>query len=134
MAMLLKQIFQFIKVLNSATGENQIAAGIACGMILGLSPALSLQAVLVILCLFVFRIQAGAGLIFGGIFKLLSFPLVGVFHEVGVRVLEQPSLAGLYTQMYNMPLVPMTKFNHSVTMGAGVVGLALALPVFFAAK
>ena len=39
MTLLLKQLFAFLKVLNSDTGENQVAAGIACGLILGFAPA-----------------------------------------------------------------------------------------------
>lgn len=60
MSLILKQIFQFLKLLNSDTATNQIAAGIAMGFILGMTPALSLQTLFVFACIFLFRIQMGA--------------------------------------------------------------------------
>ena len=42
MTILLKQVFAFLKLLNSDKGSNQISAGIACGMILGFTPAFSI--------------------------------------------------------------------------------------------
>ena len=63
MTLLLKQLFSLINLLNSDTGVNQIAAGFACGLILGFAPVLSLQALLVFICIFLFRIQLGAALL-----------------------------------------------------------------------
>jgi len=60
MTLLLKQLFAFFRLLNSDTATNQLAAGLACGVILGFAPILSLQALLVIFCCFFFRIQLGA--------------------------------------------------------------------------
>ena len=42
MTFLLKQIFGFLKLLNSENGSNQLAAGIAAGFILGMTPMMSL--------------------------------------------------------------------------------------------
>ena len=56
MVFLLKQIFGFVKLLNSETGHIQIAAGIACGLILGFAPVFSLQTLLVIFLLFFFSL------------------------------------------------------------------------------
>ncbi|HSM98179.1 MAG TPA: hypothetical protein VLS47_04110, partial [Gallionella sp.] len=39
-----------------------------------------------------------------------------------------------FTVMYNMPLVPLTRFYNSITMGAGVVSLLLAPLVFLGSK
>lgn len=63
MSYLLRQIFELVRLLNSDTGTNSIAAGIACGLILGFAPVFSLQTVLVIAVLFLFRIQLGAALV-----------------------------------------------------------------------
>lgn len=134
MTFLLKQIFNFLKLLNSDKGTNSIAAGIVCGMILGFTPALSLQTILVIFLLFFFRIQIGAATLTAVFFKMMSFGLDPVFDTTGAAVLEMDSLAGLFTTLYNMPIVPMTRFNNSVVMGSGVVALALAPFVFFGSK
>ena len=56
MGLLLNLLFALVKLLNSETGETQIAAGVAAGFILGMTPAFSLQTLLVFLCLFLFVI------------------------------------------------------------------------------
>jgi len=73
MTLILKQLFALINLLNSDTGTNQIAAGFACGLILGFAPMLSLQALLVFICLFLFRIQIGAALVSGFFFAFIAW-------------------------------------------------------------
>ena len=134
MTFLLKQIFAFIKLLNSDTATNQIAAGIACGLILGFAPAFSLQTVFVIFILFFFRIQIGAATLSAFFFAFIAWMLDPLHHMVGVKILESESLKPLFTDMYNMPLVPLTRFYNSIVMGSGVVSIVLAIPMFFLAK
>jgi uncharacterized protein (TIGR03546 family) len=134
MTFLLKQIFAFFQLLNSDTGTNQIAAGIACGLILGFAPVFSLQTVLVIILLFFFRIQIGAATLSAFFFKFVAFLLDPVFNRAGMAILETESLRPLFTDLYNMPIVPLTRFYNSVVMGSGVVSIILAIPMFFLAK
>jgi uncharacterized protein (TIGR03546 family) len=134
MSFLLKQIFELIRLLNSDTGANQIAAGVAFGLILGFAPAFSLQTVFVIFCLFFFRIQIGAALVASFFFALVAWLLDPVSHRVGTAILEMEELRPLFTIMYNMPLVPLTRFYNSIVMGAGVVSIALAPVIFMLAK
>lgn len=134
MTFLLKQIFSLVKLLNSDTGHNQIAAGIACGLILGFAPVFSLQTVLVIFVLFFFRIQIGAATLAAFFFKFIAWMLDPAFHHVGAAVLEMESLNGLFTTMYNMPIVPLTRFYNSIVMGSGLVSILLAVPTFFLSK
>jgi uncharacterized protein (TIGR03546 family) len=131
MTFLLKQIFGFLKLLNSENGHNQLAAGIAAGFILGMTPALSLQSLLVFLCIFIFRIQMGAAFLAAFFFAFAAWLLDPVFHQVGSNILTAESLQGLFTTMYNMPLVPLTRFNNSIVMGSAVVTILLSPVVFF---
>jgi len=123
MTLILKQLFSFLKVLNSDVGEKPIAWGIVCGMFLGFSPGLSLQSIMIISFLFLFRIQVGAALFAAFFFKILSFILDPLFDIIGGAVLELSFLKGLFTILYNMPIIPFTKFNNSVVMEAGVIAL-----------
>ncbi|RZA08902.1 MAG: TIGR03546 family protein [Proteobacteria bacterium] len=134
MGLLLKQLFSLIKLLNSETGENQIASGIAAGFILGMSPAFSLQSALVFLCFFLFRIQVGMAFLATFFFAFIAWLLDPIFHAVGSALLEAGPLQNLWTTLYNMPLVPYTRFNNSVTMGAGVVAIALSPVIFILSK
>ena len=130
MGFILKQVFAFLKLLNSDTGTNQIAAGIACGFILGMTPSLSLQSLLVFLIIFFFRVQAGAAFLAAFFFKFIAYALDPVFHSIGSQVLELTSLQPLFTTLYNMPIVPLTRFNNSIVMGSGVVTILLS-PVIY---
>jgi uncharacterized protein (TIGR03546 family) len=134
MTLLLKQIFSFIKLLNSDKGTNQIAAGIACGMVLGFTPAFSLQTILILFCLFFFRIQMGAAFIMAFFFKFIAFALDPVFDWVGIQVLSANGLQALWTTLFHMPIIPLTRFNNSIVMGSGVVAFVLAPLVFVISK
>lgn len=134
MTILLKQIFGLLKLLNSETGTNQIAWGVAAGFVLGMSPALSIQAFLIFMLILVFRIQAGAAFLTAFFFKFVAYLLDPAFATVGSIVLEMPDLRGLFTTMYNMPLVPLTRFNNSIVMGSGVTAVILMPIVFFSSR
>lgn len=134
MSLILKQIFNLIKLLHSESGDRSIALGIALGFILGMSPLLSLQAIFVIFVLLVFRIQIGSCLVASFFFKFIAFLLSPVFDKAGRLVLETESLKPLFTSLYNMPVVPYTKFYNSVVMGSGVASLILAPLIYFLSK
>lgn len=130
MGLILKQLFAFIKLLNSETGNISLAAGMTCGFILGMTPTLSLHSLLIFLILFFFRIQIGAALLAAFFFKFVAFLLDPAFDVVGQKVLEMESLQGFYTTLYNMPLIPFTRFNNSIVMGSFVITFALSPIVF----
>lgn len=134
MTFLLKQIFSFINLLNSETGTNQIASGIACGLILGFAPMLSLQAALVFSLLFFFRIQIGAAFLSAFFFKFVAFLFDPISNWLGMAILESEGLRPLFTQLYNMPIVPFSRFYNSLVMGAGALSMAFAIPTFYGSR
>lgn len=134
MTLLLKQIFALIKLLHSDNETTSIAWGVSMGFILGMTPAFSLQTVLVFMLLFIFRIQIGAAFLTAFFFKFIAFFLDPLFNTIGVAVLEMPSLQGVFTELYNMPIVPLTRFYNTIVMGSGVVSIALIPVVFVSAK
>lgn len=133
MGLILNQIFGLIKILNSETGTHQIATGVAAGFVLGMTPAFSLQSVVIFLCLFFFRIQAGAALITAFFFAFIAYLLDPVFDVVGSWVLTRPELGELFTTLYNLPIVPLTRFNNSIVMGSGIVAFMLSPFIYWAA-
>ncbi len=134
MTLILKQLFAFLKMLNSETGQNQIAAGIAAGFVLGMTPLLSLQSLLVFICIFFFRIQSGAAFLAAFFFAFIAWLLDPVFHSVGVKILELDGLQETFTAMYNMPIVPLTRFNNTIVMGSGVVAIVLSPFIYFISR
>jgi uncharacterized protein (TIGR03546 family) len=134
MTLLLKQIFGFFKLLNSDTGTNQLAAGLAMGLVLGFSPALSLQTLLAFVILFFFRIQIGAAFLSAFFFKFTAYLIDPLSDMIGRAILEAEGLRPVFVSLYNMPIVPMTRFNNSIVMGSGLIGFVLAIPMFFMFK
>lgn len=131
MTLLIKQIIRFFTLLNSDTGTQSLAWGLALGCVLGFSPFLSLQTFLVLFICFVFRVQLGAAFLSAFFFKIMAFLIDPLANHLGQIILESQSLRPLFVSLYNMPLVPMTRFNNSLVMGSGVIGFLFAIPLFF---
>ncbi|HYX34943.1 MAG TPA: hypothetical protein VE954_17750 [Oligoflexus sp.] len=97
------------------------------GSWLGFSPGIgSLHLVLLLLSLCILRLPLILLLIVTAACWALG--MVGVdagIHALGLKVLREPSLSGLWTQMYNAPVIPWTRFNNSMVMGATVLALGL---------
>ncbi len=134
MTLLLKQIFAFLRLLNSDTGTNQLAAGLTMGLFLGFSPFLSLQTLLFIFVLFFFRIQIGAAFLASFFFKFIAFLFDPLSDFLGRIVLEAAPLRDLWVTLYNMPIIPMTRFNNSIVMGSFLTALVLCVPTYFGFK
>lgn len=129
--MLLNQVISLIRLLHSETGRYQIAAGIAAGFVLGMTPVFSLQTILIFSCILFFRVQFGMAMLSAAFFKIFAYALDPIFNWVGSKVLGFDTFAQVFTWMYNAPIIPYTRFNNTIVMGAGVVSLALAPVVFF---
>ncbi len=134
MTLILKQLFNFFKLLNSDSGLYQLSLGLACGVILGFAPILSLQCLLIIILCFFFRIQLGAAFLSAFFFKFIAYLVDPAANVLGRSILESESLRPFFVSMYNAPIVPLTRFNDSIVMGSGVISFALVIPLFFLFK
>jgi uncharacterized protein (TIGR03546 family) len=134
MTLLIKQIINFIRLLHSDTGQNQVAAGLAFGVFLGFAPFLSLQTFLVLIIVFLFRVQLGAAFLSAFFFKFVAFLLDPVADPVGRSLLENESLRPVWTYMFNVPFLPMTRFNNSIILGSFCISILLCPVLFFVFK
>ncbi len=130
MSYIIGQLISLIKLLHSENGAGQIAAGLTIGFLMGLSPIASLQSLLFIIILLCFRVQIGAALAMAAITKVSSIGLISPLASVGSWALELSFLQSTYTTLFNMPIIPFSKFNHSVVMGGLVFSLTLG-PILF---
>jgi uncharacterized protein (TIGR03546 family) len=131
---LLKLIQSIIKTLHSEGTPGQVAAGMALGAALGLTPLINVHNLVVFALIVLLNVSFGGGMLGWALFVPLGFILDPLFHAIGLRLLEAPSLRGLWTTMYNTPLVPYTNFNNTVVLGSVVGWLALTVPIFFASR
>jgi uncharacterized protein (TIGR03546 family) len=134
MLTLLKLIQSIVKALHSDGTPGQVAAGIALGAALGLTPLVNVHNLVIFSLIVILNVSFGGGMLGWSLFVPLGFLLDPVFHATGLALLESPSLRPLWTGWYNTPLVPYTNFNNSVVLGSVVGWAVLAVPIFFAAK
>lgn len=134
MTLILKQFFNLIRLLHSETGQNQIASGLAFGVFLGFAPFFSIQTFFVLFIVFIFRVQLGSVFLSAFFFKFVAFILDPATDVLGKWALENNSFRGIWSAMYNVPLLPMTRFNNSIVMGSFIVSLLLCPILFFAFK
>jgi uncharacterized protein (TIGR03546 family) len=131
---LLKLIQSIIKTLHSEGTPGQVAAGIALGSVLGLTPLMNLHNLLIFSLVVILNVSFGGAMLGWALFVPLGFILDPIFHRVGTALLEAPGLRPLWTAWYNTPLVPYSNFNNTVVLGSVVGWLVLAVPIFFAAR
>ena len=134
MLTLLKLIQSIIKTLHSDGTPAQVAAGLALGSALGLTPLANVHNLIVLALLIILNVSFGGGMLGWALFVPVGFLLDPVFDAIGRSLLEAPSLRGLWTAWYNTPLLPFTNFNNTVVLGSLVTWAVLGVPIFFGAR
>jgi uncharacterized protein (TIGR03546 family) len=128
----LKLLSKFIKVLRSGATPNQIAWGFALGTIPGLTPLACLHNLIVLLLIIIFKINLAAATLALALFSLIAWILDPFFHTLGFFILVRiAALQGIWTDLYNAPVAPLTRFNNTVVMGSLAAALILLLPNYF---
>lgn len=131
----LKLIGKFISVLRSAASPNQIAWGFALGTIPGLTPINALHNLVVLILIIILNVNLASATLALAIFSLIAWIFDPFFHTIGFAVLVQiPFLQPLWTDMYNAPIAPLTRFNNTVVMGSLLVALVLFVPNYLLFK
>ena len=128
--MFVKWIASLIVAVNANNRTGEIAAGVSFALLLALVPSGNLLWFTVFVITFLLKINLAGELLFLALFKLLVPLADGLLHRLGVLVLTQPILAGGFTYAYNLPVLPLSRFNNTVVMGGLVAGLLLWIPVF----
>lgn len=134
MLTLLKLIQSMIKTLHSAGTPGQVAAGMALGSALGLTPVMSLHNLVIFSVLVLLNVSFGGGMLGWMLFVPFGFILDPVFDRIGLKLLTAPSLTPVWTDWTNTPFLPYTDFNNTVVLGSFVSWLVLTIPIFFAAR
>jgi uncharacterized protein (TIGR03546 family) len=119
-----------IKILRAGQSPWQVAGGFALGTILGLSPMLTLQGVVVWLVILVLNVNLTAALLGITLCTFIAWLLDPLFHWLGYQILVNiDMLQGFWTTLYNAPVAPLTRFNNTVVMGSFVFALAAFIPI-----
>lgn len=127
----LTQLKNLLKALNSAQTPAQLSLGFTLGVTLGLVPFNLLYWSLFGSLLFLLNVNRVLG--FLGIFisGSLAFIIDIPAHQIGLTLLQRAEfLEGVWTSLYNLPLVPFLQFNNTVVLGSMILSYILFFPVY----
>lgn len=128
----LRLVKDLVAALHGSSDPRHLAAGFALGAALGLVPKGNLFALGFFFLFFLLRLNKGTALMSAAFFTPVGYLLDAPAHKVGLALLKADALKGLWTALYDMPVVPLTRFNNTVVLGNLVFGLALFVPLYFA--
>ncbi len=135
MLILFKFFGGIISTLNSDDSPKQLGCGFAYGALIGLIPLKGLLPPVLGFLSFLININLGFVALAGMIFKLLGFLVDPIANQIGFVLLTKvPALHPFWTKLYNMPIVPYTRFNNTIVLGSVVLGLVLLVPNYFLGK
>jgi uncharacterized protein (TIGR03546 family) len=135
MLVILKFLQSLIKTLHSEGTPTQIAAGIAIGSALGLTPLVNLHNVVIIVALVMLNVSFGAGLLGMAIFAPAGFLLDPIFDRLGHWLLTGvPALKPMWTWLDNSPFLALSNLNNTVVVGSLLGWLLLVLPIYFLSR
>ena len=132
---IVKLIQSLVKALNSEGTPGQVAAGMAMGACLGLTPLLNLHNLLIVAVILFFRVSVPGAMLGWLIFTPVGFLLDPVFDSIGVALLvDTTELQGLWGTAYNAPVVALANPTNTIVVGSFVGWVVLALPIYFLAR
>lgn len=134
LTLLIKLIQSLVKSLHSEGSPGQVALGIALGACLGLTPLMTLHNLVVFSAIVLLNVSFAGGMLGWLLFTPIGFLLDPIWDRIGRALLEAAALRSLWTDWYNIPVIPLTEFNNSVVLGSLVVWLLVSVPIFFAAR
>ncbi len=127
----LRLLKDVLLALHGGTEARHLAAGFALGAALGLVPKGNLFAAAFFLLFFLFNVDKGMALLSAGVFTGVGYAIDPVAHKIGWVLLKADALGGLWTALYDLPIIPLTRFNNTVVLGNLVLGLALYVPLYY---
>jgi uncharacterized protein (TIGR03546 family) len=131
LARLLRPIRNLVGALLASNAPNQLAAGFAVGMVLGLAPKGNLIALSLLVLLFSLRVNAGVGLLAALAFSWVGPALDPFTDKLGAYVLTVGSMQSTYAALFHLPLGPLFAFNNTVVVGSLLVGLWAFYPAYW---
>jgi uncharacterized protein (TIGR03546 family) len=132
---ILPLIRKLLKTLNSDGTPTQIAAGVAIGAVMGLTPISNLHNLVLFGIALLTRTSLSGVLLGWALFIPVGFALDPLFNGIGEKLLlGTPALAPLWEWWYNTPVLALTNFNNTVVLGSFLTWLLLSVPIFFLAR
>ncbi len=130
----LKWIQSIFSALNSDGTPGQVAAGIALGACLGLTPIMNLHNLAVLVIATMLNVSWAGFTLGWAVFVPVGFLLDPLFNAVGAKLLGAAALRGLWSWVMSTPVIALANFNNTVVLGSFVCWVVGWLPIFFLAR
>ena len=128
---IMKFIGGILKELNSKTNPKEIGVGAAFGAIIGLTPFWCLHNLVIVAIMMFINVSSGAAVVFTVIFSFVAFAFDPLANAVGYWLLvDVNALQPFWAKIYNMPFIPLSKFNNTLVLGSLVISLILFYPIY----
>lgn len=135
MLTILKLLQSLFKTLHSDGSPSQVAAGIALGACLGLTPLINVHNLIIFALIVILNVSFGGGMLGWALFTPVGFLLDPLFDRVGRSLLlDTPALKPIWVAWYNTPAIPYTNFNNTVVLGSIIGWIVLVIPIFFLSR
>jgi len=132
---IIKLVQSLVKALNSEGTPGQVAAGIAMGSCLGLTPLINLHNLLIVGVILFFRVSVPGAMLGWMIFTPVGFALDPVFDRIGrALIIEAEALHGFWASAYNAAVVALANPTNTIVVGSLVGWIVLAVPIYFGAR
>ncbi len=132
---IIKFIQSLVKALNSEGTPAQVAAGIALGSCLGLTPLISLHNLLIVGVIMFFRVSVPGATLGWLIFTPVGFMLDPLFDGVGTRlIVGTPGLESLWVTLYNTPVIALGNPTNTIVVGSLVSWVVGVVPIYVLAR
>jgi uncharacterized protein (TIGR03546 family) len=132
---IIKLIQSLVKALNSDGTPGQVAAGIAFGACLGLTPLLNLHNLVIVGVILFFRVSVPGAMLGWLIFTPVGFLLDPLFDRIGTALLlDSTALTDVWSTAYNAPVVALANPTNTIVVGSLVGWAVSAIPIFFGAR
>jgi len=132
---IIKFIQSLVKALNSEGTPGQVAAGIAFGSCLGLTPLISLHNLMIVGVILFFRVSVPGATLGWLIFTPVGFALDPMFDSIGTSLLADTSaLRSLWVLLYNTPIIALGDPTNTIIVGSVVSWVVGAVPILFLAR
>ena len=128
----MRLILKLIKAINSETDPLQLSFGLCFGLLAGLTPLISLHNLVVLLLVFLLRVNISAFITSTLFFSGVAWAIDPLMSRIGLALLEADALEGLWTALYNISAMRLERFNNSIVMGSLALSLALFVPMLIA--
>lgn len=124
------QLLKLIKLMNSEVDPWQLALAVAFGFVFGISPLVSVQAMLVLVLLCFLRVNISMFILIALASTLLGVIISPVINQVGESVLLGVGTVEFWTAIYQYDAMRLVRFNHTTVMGSFLLSVLAFIPVY----